>query len=74
MTDRQRQVLMAIDSLTRKHGYPPTVREVGTAVGIKSSSTAVQHLLKVQNAGLVEWEQGKSRTIRLTEAGRREIE
>jgi SOS-response transcriptional repressor LexA len=48
--------------------------DIPGAVGIKSSSTAVQHLLKVQNAGLVEWEQGKSRTIRLTEAGRREIE
>lgn len=34
MTPRTRQVLAAIDTLTRQAGYPPTVREIGQAVGL----------------------------------------
>jgi repressor LexA len=44
LTDRQRQVLEFIKSETRRKGYPPTVRDIGHAVGLSSSSTVHSHL------------------------------
>lgn len=73
MTPRTRQVLAAIDTLCRQIGYPPTVREIGQAVGLASSSTVHGHIDKLQRLGLVA-HAGLPRTLRLTEAGRRALE
>jgi repressor LexA len=48
---------------------PPSVREVGEAVGLKSSQTAYKHLKKLEEAGYIEREGGRARGIRLTEKG-----
>ena len=44
LTARQRQVLEFIDAEVRRRGYPPSVREIGEAVGLSSSSTVHAHL------------------------------
>ena len=48
---------------------PPSVREVGEAVGLRSSQTAYKHLKKLEEAGYIEREGGRARGIRLTEKG-----
>ena len=47
----------------------PSVREVGEAVGLRSSQTAYKHLKKLEEAGYIERESGRARGIRLTEKG-----
>ena len=44
LTKRQSQILEFIDSAIREKGYPPTVREIGQAVGLNSPSTVHNHL------------------------------
>ncbi len=44
LTARQRQILELIDQHSRTHGYPPSVREIGEAVGLTSPSTVHSHL------------------------------
>ena len=51
LTDRRRQILEFIDSQLRDRGYPPSVREIGEAVGLTSSSTVHAHLNALQDAG-----------------------
>ncbi len=57
------------ESLTERH-YPPTVREIGKAVGLSSSSTVAAYLEKLLAEGLVEKDPAKPRTLELTQAGR----
>ena len=60
-----------ISAFTAEHGYPPTQREIGAAVGISSTSHVHYHLQKLRLAGRITYEPGKMRTIRvLTEAGK----
>jgi len=73
-TERQLEYLRAIAELTERLGYPPTVREIGEAVGVKSSSTAMRTLEALRRKGLVEWAPDSPRTIRLTWAGRRAVQ
>ena len=51
LTPRQRQVLEFIDAEVRHRGYPPSVREIGEAVGLSSSSTVHAHLAALQDKG-----------------------
>lgn len=52
----------------RRHPVPsPTVREIGKAVGLKSSSTVHTHLTKLKEKGLITWEPTCPRTIILVE-------
>ncbi|MGI6834813.1 hypothetical protein RY280_16470 [Bacillus paralicheniformis] len=53
---RTEQILEAIDELTKEKGFPPSVREIGERVGLKSSSTAKGHLDRLRKKGLVDWE------------------
>jgi repressor LexA len=73
MSERTLQVLRTIEGLTRQAGFPPAVREVAKAVGLKSASTAMAHLWRLRQAGLVDWQTGTARTLRLTDAGRRAL-
>lgn len=74
LTERQIEYLRTIAQLIEKNGYPPTVREVGKALGIKSSSTVAGMLQRLQRHGLIEWAPESPRTIRLTWAGRRAVQ
>jgi repressor LexA len=63
LTDRQRQVLEFIDAEVRQRGYPPSVREIGEAVGLSSSSTVHAHLAALQDKGFLKRDPTKPRAI-----------
>jgi repressor LexA len=65
LTDRQRQVLEFIDAQIRERGYPPSVREIGEAVGLSSSSTVHAHLAALQDKGYLRRDPTKPRAIEL---------
>ena len=65
LTDRQRQVLEFIDAEVRERGYPPSVREIGEAVGLSSSSTVHAHLAALQDKGFLKRDPTKPRALEL---------
>lgn len=58
-------ILEAIDAMTKRHGYPPTVRELARALGLSSAGSLLTRLDKLQAMGLVLREEGMSRTLRV---------
>ncbi|MGE6379972.1 transcriptional regulator [Peribacillus muralis] len=64
-TKRQRDVLEAITKYTTLKGYPPSIRDIGEDVGLKSSSTVSFMLTKLKEKGYVTWEEGRSRTLQI---------
>jgi repressor LexA len=69
LTDRQQQIWDYLVSYVDEHGYPPTVREIGEAVGLASPSTVHAHLANLERAGLLRRDPTKPRALELT--GRR---
>jgi len=65
LTARQRQVLEFIDDEVRARGYPPSVREIGEAVGLSSSSTVHAHLAAHQDKGYLVRDPTKPRALEL---------
>jgi repressor LexA len=63
LTPRQRQILEFIDQEVRRRGYPPSVREIGEAVGLSSSSTVHAHLAALQDKGYLRRDPTKPRAI-----------
>ena len=70
LTARQREILGYIDDTIRDRGYPPSVREIGTAVGLTSPSTVHSHLNTLQRLGYLRRDPTKPRAIEVRwEAG-----
>jgi repressor LexA len=67
LSDRQIQILEYIKKVTRERNYPPSVREIGEAVGLSSSSTVHNHLNQLERRGLIRRDPSKSRTVQLVE-------
>jgi repressor LexA len=67
LTDRQAKILDFIRQVTRVRNYPPSVREIGEAVGLSSSSTVHNHLNHLERRGLIRRDPSKSRTVQLVE-------
>jgi repressor LexA len=65
LTKRQKEIFEFIRSYASKHGYPPTVREIGKAVGLTSSSTVHAHLANLEKIGLLKRDPTKPRAIEL---------
>jgi len=65
LTERQRGILEYIVTHTRDHGYPPSVREIGEAVGLTSTSTVHAHLATLQRLGYLRRDPTKPRAIEL---------
>jgi repressor LexA len=63
------EILRHLARLDARGKGPPSVREVGEAVGLKSSQTAYKHLKRLEEAGYVEREGGRARGVRLTQKG-----
>ncbi|MFP4513848.1 MAG: transcriptional repressor LexA [Acidimicrobiales bacterium] len=63
LTIRQREVLETIDAHMRDRGYPPSVREIGEAVGLSSPSTVHSHLRTLQKLGYLRRDPTKPRAI-----------
>ena len=65
LTKRQKEIFDYIRKYASKHGYPPTVREIGKAVGLHSSSTVHAHLANLEKIGLLRRDPTKPRAIEL---------
>lgn len=70
---RQIQVLKFIHEQVEKRGYPPTVREIGEAVSLSSTSTVHGHLSRLEKNGLLFRDPSKPRAIELTKKGLEKI-
>ena len=67
LTDRQAKILDYIRYVTKVRNYPPSVREIGEAVGLSSSSTVHNHLNQLERRGLIRRDPSKSRTVQLVQ-------
>jgi repressor LexA len=65
LSKRQREIFGYIKRHAAKHGYPPTVRDIGRAVGLTSPSTVHGHLASLERAGLLRRDPTKPRAIEL---------
>ncbi|WP_406108956.1 transcriptional repressor LexA [Micromonospora globbae] len=63
LTYRQRQILAVIREWVERHGYPPTVREIGAAVGLGSPSSVAHHLKTLESRGLLRRAPGGPRAV-----------
>ncbi len=67
LTKRQEEILNFIKSEVQAKGYPPSVREIGKAVGLSSSSTVHAHLSQLEKKGYIRRDPTKPRAIELLE-------
>jgi repressor LexA len=65
LTARQQEIWQFLVEYVDDHGYPPTVREIGDAVGLASPSTVHAHLANLDRAGLIRRDPTKPRAIEL---------
>jgi repressor LexA len=65
LTARQQQIWDFLVRYADEHGYPPTVREIGEAVGLASPSTVHAHLANLERAGLLKRDPTKPRALEL---------
>jgi repressor LexA len=65
LTKRQQEIFDFIKRYSARHGYPPTVRDIGKAVGLASSSTVHAHLANLEKLGLLRRDPTKPRAIEL---------
>jgi repressor LexA len=70
LSSRQQEILAYVNTHVDEHGYPPTVREIGQAVGLTSPSTVHAHLEKLAKAGLIRRDATKPRALEVIEGGR----
>jgi repressor LexA len=72
LTGRQQEIWDFLVDYVDQHGYPPTVREIGEAVGLASPSTVHAHLANLERAGLLKRDPTKPRALELVGRERRE--
>jgi repressor LexA len=65
LTRRQQEIWKFLTDYVDEHGYPPTVREIGEAVGLASPSTVHAHLANLERAGLIKRDPTKPRALEL---------
>jgi repressor LexA len=65
LTKRQKEIFEFVKRYSAKHGYPPTVRDIGKAIGLTSSSTVHAHLANLEKLGLLKRDPSKPRAIEL---------
>ena len=65
LSSKQAEIYQFILQYTKEHGYPPSVREIGEAVGLKSPSTVHFHMKKLEAEGYILKADGKTRAITL---------
>ena len=67
LSPKQQQIYDYILDFSQDHGYPPSVREIAGAVGLRSPSTVHFHLRSLREAGLISQAEGKTRAITVTD-------
>ena len=70
ISDRQKQILDLILETVQRRGYPPSVREIGDAVGLSSPSTVHSHLSTLVEQGYLRRDPSKPRAIEVVDHGR----
>lgn len=65
LTKRQEDILKALMKFMAKHGYPPTVREIGTMLNLSSPATTHFHLNKLEEKGYIRKNEAKNRALEL---------
>ena len=65
LTERQQEIWNYLVEYVDRHGYPPTVREIGAQVGLASPSTVHAHLANLERAGLLKRDPTKPRALEL---------
>ena len=73
LTKRQQEIVDFIKRYSARHGYPPTVRDIGSAVGLASSSTVHQHLANLERAGMIKRDPSKPRAIEMLDRAAQEV-
>jgi repressor LexA len=73
LTKRQQEIFDFIKRYSAKYGYPPTVRDIGSAVGLASSSTVHAHLANLEKLGLLRRDPSKPRAIELLDRVREDV-
>jgi repressor LexA len=63
LTKRQQEIFDFVKRYAGEHGYPPTVRDIGKAIGLTSSSTVHAHLANLEKLGLLKRDPSKPRAI-----------
>jgi repressor LexA len=64
--NRRELIIEAIEFLTIKHGYAPSIKEIGEYVGLKSTSTVKHHLDRLKKEGRIDFEENMNRTVRIS--------
>lgn len=73
LSPRQRQILLVVHEEVRAHGFPPSVREIATRVGLASPSTVKHHLDALERSGYLQRVPGLPRALELSDAARLEL-
>jgi len=69
LTKRQREILTYLMDTMQERGYPPSVREIGAALGLTSSSTVHSHLAALEKKGYIHRDPSKPRAIEILKDG-----
>ena len=69
LKDREQKVLDFITDQIKKNGYPPTVRDIGAALGIKSTSTVQKSMNILEEEGFIRKQAGKRRAFEVVAGG-----
>jgi repressor LexA len=73
LTKRQQEIFEFIKRYSAQYGYPPTVRDIGKAVGLASSSTVHAHLANLEKLGLLRRDPSKPRAIELLDRVQKDV-
>ena len=73
LTERQRQILQFIKDEIRTKGYPPSVREIGEAIGLSSSSTVHGHMTRLEEKGYIRRDPTKPRAIEVLDGSHTQL-
>lgn len=65
LTEKQKRVLEFIEQFTKEHGYPPSVREIGAAVGLTSTATVHGYLERLEKKGYLDRAALKTRAMKV---------
>ena len=69
LNKREKAILKFIEKQINDKGYPPSVREIGKAVGLSSTATVHGYLAKLEEKGYIKKESQKGRTLKLLKGG-----
>ena len=72
LNKREKAIMKFIEKQVIANGYPPSVREIGKAVGLKSTATVHGYLAKLEQKGYIKKESQKGRTLKLLKGGAKE--